>query len=89
MNYLEPAHAMSFELPCNPNYFSPEHVQFRDALRAFVTAELIPHVNEWDEAGRFPRELYGRAANIGLLGMGYPEIYGPAMNFSRSSPTKR
>lgn len=67
---------MSFELPCNPNYFSPEHVQFRDALRAFVTAELIPHVNEWDEAGRFPRELYGRAANIGLLGMGYPEIYG-------------
>jgi len=67
---------MSFEFPCNPSYLSSEHAQFRDTLRAFVTTELAPHVDEWDEAGRFPRELYARAAGIGLLGIGYPELYG-------------
>ena len=31
---------------------------------------------EWDEAGTFPRELYEKAAAIGLLGLGFPEEYG-------------
>ncbi|HWH83682.1 MAG TPA: acyl-CoA dehydrogenase family protein [Burkholderiaceae bacterium] len=55
---------------------SPEHVLFRDSVRAFVEAEIAPHVHAWDEAGTFPRELYGRAAAIGLLGIGYPEHLG-------------
>ena len=55
---------------------SPEHELFRDSVRAFVAAEIAPHVNAWDEAGSFPRELYQRAAQIGLLGLGYPEEYG-------------
>lgn len=67
---------MSFELLCNPSYITPAHTQFRDSLRAFVRTEISPFVDEWDEAGRFPRELYARAASIGLLGMGYPEVYG-------------
>jgi acyl-CoA dehydrogenase len=45
-------------------------------VRAFVAAEIAPHVNAWDEANSFPRELYRRAAHIGLLGLGYPEAYG-------------
>jgi acyl-CoA dehydrogenase len=53
-----------------------EHEAFRDSVRAFVRAEIAPHVNAWDEAGTFPRELYRRAAHIGLLGLGYPEAYG-------------
>jgi acyl-CoA dehydrogenase len=52
----------------------------RDALRAslrrFVERELAPHVDAWDEAGEFPRELYRRAAALGLLGLGYPESLG-------------
>ena len=32
--------------------------------------------SEWDEAGEFPRELYAKAAEIGLLGLGFPEEYG-------------
>jgi acyl-CoA dehydrogenase len=55
---------------------TPEHVQFRDTVRAFVDAEIAPNVNAWDEAQTFPRELYTRAAHIGLLGLGYPEAYG-------------
>jgi len=55
---------------------SPEHVLFRDNVRAFVDAEIAPHINAWDEANTFPRELYRRAAQLGLLGLGYPEAYG-------------
>jgi acyl-CoA dehydrogenase len=55
---------------------SPEHVLFRDNVRAFVDAEIAPNVSAWDEANAFPRELYRRAAQLGLLGLGYPEAYG-------------
>ena len=56
--------------------FTAEHETFRDSVRAFVAAEIAPHVTAWDEANAFPRELYGRAAHLGLLGLGYPEAYG-------------
>ncbi len=55
---------------------TPEHESFRDSVRAFVAAEIAPHVNAWDEANSFPRALYRRAAHIGLLALGYPEAYG-------------
>jgi acyl-CoA dehydrogenase len=55
---------------------SPEHELFRDSVRAFVAAEIAPHINAWDEAQGFPRELYAKAARMGLLGLGYPEAYG-------------
>ena len=49
---------------------------FRDGVRAWVDAEVAPSVREWDEAGRFPRELYRRAAQMGLLQLGYRESLG-------------
>ena len=49
---------------------------FRDGVRAWVDAEVAPFVGAWDEAGRFPRELYLRAAQMGLLQLGYPEHLG-------------
>ncbi len=64
------------DAPPAPHYFSPEHEQFRASLRAWVAAEITPHVNEWDEAETFPRELYRKASAIGLLGLGYPEEFG-------------
>ncbi|MFN0122747.1 MAG: acyl-CoA dehydrogenase family protein [Blastocatellia bacterium] len=60
----------------NPLYYTAEHEQFRETMRAFVAREIAPCVTEWDEAESFPRELYQRAAAIGLLGIGYPEEYG-------------
>ncbi len=60
----------------NPNYYTPEHEQFRSTMREFVAREIAPFASEWDEAEEFPRELYRKAAAIGLLGLGYPEEYG-------------
>jgi len=65
-----------FELTARPDLFSPEHEAFRRSVRQFVEREITPHAAAWDEAGSFPRELYARAAAIGLLGIGYPEALG-------------
>ncbi|MCG3190292.1 MAG: Acyl-CoA dehydrogenase [Burkholderiaceae bacterium] len=65
-----------FRLPPRPEYFSAEHEVFRASVRRFVEAEIAPHVNAWDEAGSFPRELYRKAAAVGLTGIGYPEALG-------------
>ena len=64
------------ELRLNPIYYTPEHLALRETLRRFVEREITPHVDEWDEAGTFPRELYRQAADVGLLGIGFPEQYG-------------
>jgi acyl-CoA dehydrogenase len=57
-------------------YFDEEHEMIRQATRKFVQAEIAPFVDEWEEAGEFPRELYRKAAAAGILGMGYPEEWG-------------
>jgi acyl-CoA dehydrogenase len=45
-------------------------------VERFARQEIAPHVTAWDAAGEFPRALYGQAAALGLLGLGYPESYG-------------
>jgi len=71
------------ELRLNPAWYGPEHLALRETLRRFVAKEITPHVDAWDEAGTFPRELYARAADVGLLGLGFPEEYGglPGVDF--------
>jgi len=64
------------ELRLNPAWYRAEHHDFRATVRRFVAREIAPHVADWDEAGSFPRELYRRAAGVGLLGLGFPEEYG-------------
>jgi len=53
-----------------------EHEEWRAQLRRFIDREIVPHVDEWDEAGRIPDELWPKASAIGLLQLGYPEAYG-------------
>lgn len=60
----------------NPIYYNEQHIAFADNVRRFVQKEMAPFVNEWDEAETFPRELYKKAAEIGLLGLGFSEEYG-------------
>ena len=43
---------------------SAEHELFRDSVRAFVRAEIAPHVNTCGAARTFPRGLYRRVALI-------------------------
>src|SRR3954449_6715088 len=57
-------------------FYTGEHDAYREVVRRFVQKEIEPHAHEWDEAGGFPRQLYEKAAAIGLLGLGFPEEYG-------------
>jgi acyl-CoA dehydrogenase len=56
--------------------FTDEHRQLRDSIRRFVAGELRPHVTEWEDAEWFPNEVFTRMAELGLLGLKYPEQYG-------------
>jgi acyl-CoA dehydrogenase len=57
-------------------YFNDTHRMVRDTARRFVEREILPYIDEWEEAGEFPRELFGKAAEAGLHGVGHPEQYG-------------
>lgn len=57
-------------------HFTESHEAWRKSVRGFVDREIAPHVNAWDEEGKFPRELHRRAAEVGLIGLGFPEDYG-------------
>jgi len=48
----------------------------RVTVRRFVEQDLRPHVNDWEEAGTFPRALYHQAGTLGLLALGFPEAQG-------------
>ncbi|MFI0939836.1 acyl-CoA dehydrogenase family protein [Streptomyces sp. NPDC021020] len=54
----------------------PEHLAFRDMVRAFVAKEIAPHHARWEEAGQVDREVWRSAGRLGLLGIDVPEEYG-------------
>jgi acyl-CoA dehydrogenase len=56
--------------------FTEEHDAFRNTVRQFVERELKPHASKWEEAELFPRELFGKAAELGLFGLKYEERFG-------------
>jgi alkylation response protein AidB-like acyl-CoA dehydrogenase len=62
---------MDFEL-------NEEQQQIKRTIREFAEAELAPHVMEWDEAAHFPVELRPKFAELGILGVLFPEQYGGA-----------
>ena len=43
------------DAPPAPHYFSPEHLQFRAALRDWVAHGISPHAADWHAAESFPR----------------------------------
>ena len=58
--------------------FSDEQKHLRKSVREFAEGEIAPHVLEWDEASHFPQELLPKLAEMGLLGVIFPEEYGGA-----------
>ncbi len=62
---------MDFEL-------NEEQQQIKLSVREFAEAEIAPHVSEWDETQHFPVELMPKLADLGLLGVIFPEEYGGA-----------
>jgi alkylation response protein AidB-like acyl-CoA dehydrogenase len=62
---------MNFEL-------TAEQLQVKHSVREFAEAEIAPHVLEWDETQHFPVELLPKLAELGLMGVIFPEEYGGA-----------
>jgi alkylation response protein AidB-like acyl-CoA dehydrogenase len=58
--------------------FTTEQQQLRKSIREFAEGEIRPHVMEWDEASHFPLEVMPKLADMGLLGIIFPEEYGGA-----------
>jgi hypothetical protein len=55
-----------------------EQQQIKMSVREFAEAEIAPHVMEWDETQHFPIELKPKLAELGLMGVIFPENYGGA-----------
>ena len=62
---------MDFEL-------TTEQREIQALARDFVKAEIEPHAAEWDREHRFPREVFAKLAELGLMGACVPEEYGGA-----------
>jgi alkylation response protein AidB-like acyl-CoA dehydrogenase len=58
--------------------FTDEQNHLRKSVREFAEGEIAPHVMEWDECSHFPLELLPKLAEMGLLGIIFPEEYGGA-----------
>lgn len=58
--------------------FTPEHDELRESIRRFVDKELRPHVDEWEDAGYFPDDVFRRCGELGFLGLHYDERWGGA-----------
>lgn len=55
---------------------SPERQELRKTVRSFVERQILPHLDEWERDGELPRALHREAAELGLLGAGFPESVG-------------
>jgi alkylation response protein AidB-like acyl-CoA dehydrogenase len=55
-----------------------EQQVLQKTVRDFCARAIIPHAPRWDEEERFPAEVIGPMAELGLLGMHVPETYGGA-----------
>ncbi|MBO0720693.1 MAG: acyl-CoA dehydrogenase family protein [Blastocatellia bacterium] len=53
----------------NYPYFIEEHAMLRETVKQFCQQEIAPFAEEWDEAGTFPREIFRKAADLGLFGI--------------------
>ena len=56
--------------------YTAEHGIFRDSLRKFLDKEIVPHVEEWEEACIVPRSVWKKMGEQGFLCTDIPEEYG-------------
>jgi len=55
-----------------------EQQLLRKSVREFAESEVRPLAKELDETGRYPRDLFRKAAELGLTGVAFPESHGGA-----------
>jgi acyl-CoA dehydrogenase len=56
--------------------FEPEHELFRESVRRFLEAEVVPFHDQWEEEGQVDRELWRKAGAQGFLAPTVPEAFG-------------
>jgi len=56
--------------------FTEDHEAFRELAFDFVEKEIGPHYDDWEKAGRMPREIFEKLGALGMMGMAIPEEYG-------------
>lgn len=61
-------------------YYDESHEAVCATVRRFVEREILPNVDAWEAAGELPRELHRKAAEAGILGLGYPAEFGGTGN---------
>lgn len=57
-------------------FYDETHAAVAQSVRRFVEREVAPNIDRWEEERELPRDLHRRAAEAGILGLGYPEEYG-------------
>jgi alkylation response protein AidB-like acyl-CoA dehydrogenase len=57
---------------------TPEQKQIKEMVAEFVDEEVVPRAAEIDETDEFPADLVEDLAELGLMGMPFPEEYGGA-----------
>ena len=55
--------------------YTEEHRIFRETVRKFFEKEVIPFVEEWEDAGIVPKHIWKRMGEQGFLCMSVPEEY--------------
>ncbi|SEB58867.1 acyl-CoA dehydrogenase family protein [Streptomyces melanosporofaciens] len=58
--------------------FTEEQQVFRDMVRDFFTREIAPQQSAWEHAGAPPADFFKRVAELGIMGIQIPEVYGGA-----------
>ncbi len=53
-----------------------EQLQIKFSVREFAESEIAPNVMKWDEPQDFPLELQPKLADLGLMGIIFPEEFG-------------
>lgn len=67
---------METELATHSPFTNEDHERVREQARRFTEREVIPYIDAWEVAGELPRALHQKAAEAGLLQIGYPEDCG-------------
>jgi acyl-CoA dehydrogenase len=56
--------------------YTEDHEAFRDSVRSFIKAEVVPNIDRWDEAGIVEKAIWPKAGAVGMLCPTVPEEYG-------------
>ncbi len=62
--------------PVSDDIFSAEHDELRATVRSFVSKELLPNAQAWENDEAFPKDIFKRVGELGFFGLKFEETYG-------------